>query len=112
MLTASIFLMTLILLILTIDKIFMPRKAKKAWQMMAIAYSFAIVFTIFPENLSRVAKIVGIGRGVDLILYIVSLLVVRELFLNRARQSTVERQLTLLTRQLAISQAKLLKRTD
>ena len=106
MLFASLFFAALMITILAIDRIFMPKKARKAWFLMAIVYSCAVIFTLFPDSLSRIAKMIGVGRGVDVVLYLVSIVVVREVFLSRARQSSLERQVTLLSREIAISQAK------
>jgi hypothetical protein len=108
MLIASFVFASFMIAVLAIDRIFMPKKARKAWTFMAVTYGFAVVFTLFPESLSQVAKVLGIGRGVDVVLYFVSIIVVREVFLNRSRQSSLERQVTCLARELALSNARLI----
>jgi hypothetical protein len=108
MLFASLIFATFMIGILAIDRIFMPKKSHKAWMFMAVTYSCAVVFTLFPEILSQVAQFIGIGRGVDVILYFVSIIVVREVFLNRSRQSQLERQVTCLSREIALSRAKII----
>jgi hypothetical protein len=92
--------------ILVVDRIFMPKRARRAWAIMAVTYAFALFFLLFPEVLVGIAGFFGIGRGVDLIIYFLIIIIVRELIMNRSRQSGLERQITLLTREIAISRAQ------
>jgi hypothetical protein len=105
---AAAFVLSVVVVILIVDKIFMPKHAKRAWQMMAFAYSFAIIFALFPGILTSIAEVLGIGRGVDVIIYCLSFILIREIFISRSRQNSSERQMTILTRQFAIFNAQLI----
>lgn len=61
---------------------------------------------VFPEIARRLAKLVGIGRGVDFVLYPLVILLVREALLSRRRRFQDEERLTELVRALAIERAR------
>jgi hypothetical protein len=73
--------------------------------MMAFVYSFAVIFAIFPDILTGIAVFIGIGRGVDVVIYGMSFILIREIFISRSRQNSTERQITILTRRFAILNA-------
>lgn len=79
----------------------------KAWKrliMLALAVA-AVVSILNPELTSTVANFVGVGRGTDLLLYLLTavfLYVVAGFYL---KFRDVERQLTVLARRLAIDEA-------
>ena len=65
-----------------------------------------LYFVWVPDHASRLAALVGIGRGVDLILYlwvVISLIVVLNLHLKLRAQMEV---ITVLARELAIANAR------
>jgi hypothetical protein len=65
-----------------------------------------LYFVWFPSHSTQLAELVGIGRGVDLILYIwvcISLIVLLNLHLKLRTQMEL---VTLLARQLAMSDAR------
>ena len=65
-----------------------------------------LYFVWIPDHASRLAALVGIGRGVDLILYlwvVISLIVVLNLHLKLRAQMEV---ITVLARELAIANAR------
>jgi small membrane protein len=71
-----------------------------------IAVTMGIFFTWMPELSNEFANYVGIGRGADLIFYIwivLSMLALASLFITFNKQ---ERQITHLTRALALHQAQ------
>jgi small membrane protein len=74
--------------------------------LLAVMAAFlALYFVWFPEHASRLATLVGIGRGVDLILYIwvvISLIMLLNLHLKLRAQMEL---ITLLTRKIAIDDA-------
>jgi len=72
----------------------------------AIAVAVGILFTWMPEFSNKVANYLGIGRGADLIFYIwivLSLLAFASLYITFNKQ---ERQITHLTRALALHHAQ------
>jgi hypothetical protein len=92
-----------LILLLLIDRVFMPKSARKAWALMAAFLGGAIVLALWPSLLERAAGWLGIGRPVDLVLYFTSAILVREMFLSRARSARTLRSITELARQQALA---------
>jgi hypothetical protein len=63
------------------------------------------VLILFPEIARRLAHAVGIGRGVDFVIYPVVIWLVRESLLTRRRRMEEEERLTELARAVAIERA-------
>jgi hypothetical protein len=64
------------------------------------------VLILFPEIARRLAHAVGIGRGVDFVIYPVVIWLVRESLLTRRRRREEEERLTELVRGIAIERAQ------
>lgn len=64
------------------------------------------VLILFPEIARRLAHAVGIGRGVDFVIYPVVIWLVREALLSRRRRREEEERLTELARAIAIERAR------
>lgn len=62
----------------------------------------AILSVIEPLLLTRIAQAVGVGRGTDLVLYLLFLLVLGFMASTYRRFREMERQVTVLTRRLAL----------
>lgn len=71
----------------------------------------AILAVLFPQWLTWLAHLVGVGRGTDLLLY--ALIVVFLVFVvtQFRRNVTLQRQLTILTRRIALIEAREEERT-
>ncbi|HET8615686.1 MAG TPA: DUF2304 domain-containing protein [Actinomycetales bacterium] len=67
----------------------------------------AIVSVLDPSLITTVARWVGVGRGTDLVLYLLFILVLGFMASTYRRFRDMERQLTLLTRRLALDEAML-----
>lgn len=63
------------------------------------------VLILFPEIARRLAHLVGIGRGVDFVIYPTVIWLVRESLLSRRRRREDEERLTELVRAIAIERA-------
>lgn len=63
-------------------------------------------FVLWPEASSRLAELVGVGRGVDVMLYLALLLVFYLLFKIFVKFEKIEREITLLARRDAIEDQK------
>ena len=68
-----------------------------------IAGGFAV---LFPEATDDIANFVGVGRGVDLITYVIEVLVLFVLLHYYTKFVDLQRQVTELTRELAILRAE------
>lgn len=61
---------------------------------------------MFPEETDKIANVVGVGRGVDLITYVVEVTVLFVLLHYYTKFVELQRQLTEVTRELAILRAE------
>jgi hypothetical protein len=64
------------------------------------------VLILFPEIARRLAHAVGIGRGVDFVIYPTVIWLVRESLLSRRRRREEEERLTELVRAIAVERAR------
>jgi hypothetical protein len=67
---------------------------------------FAGLTVLFPTVLTRVAHMVGVGRGADLLLYATVLVLLGFLALQEARTKNAEKRTTYLARRLALDEAE------
>jgi len=93
-------------LALLIDYIAFPKRARRAWLAMSLVFIVAGSLALFPEPLMLVADFLGVGRPVDVVLYVGLAIMTREFFLSRIRDRELHRELTTLTRELAIARAQ------
>lgn len=66
----------------------------------------AILSVLFPQWLSWVAQLVGVGRGTDLLLYALVVVFLVFVFTQYRRNTAIQRQLTLLARRVALLDAR------
>lgn len=95
-----------LLSLLAFDSIFLPNSARRTRRLLSVVFIGAGLAAMFPNVVSKLADIVGVGRGVDLVIYFVVVILVRELFLSRARFTQLDAQLTRLVRADAIRQVQ------
>ncbi len=69
-------------------------------------WSVAAVVVIFPELLSWVAFKLGVGRGVDLVLYLSLFIIVYTLFKMNIRLGKIEKDITRVVSRHAIENAR------
>lgn len=89
--------------------LFITRGAKQlaVRRLLVIAFALFAVFTVlFPGSLSRIANLVGVGRGADLLLYMTVLVLLGFLALQEARTKAAEKRTTYLARRLALDEAE------
>jgi hypothetical protein len=92
--------------ILVIDGIFLPRSSRRMLRLLAVLFAGAALVAIFQEPLFFLASRLGVGRPVDLVMYVVVVILVRELLLSRARFVQLESQVTTLARAEALRSAR------
>ena len=68
----------------------------------------AIVTVLFPELLTTIANALGVGRGSDLLLYGLTVVIIFQLFNNYAKDKHDQRRLVELSRKVAILEAQTL----
>ncbi|QNN81850.1 DUF2304 domain-containing protein [Brachybacterium sp. Z12] len=107
--TFIIQLLLVVGIVVIVGWLFMKRGAKQlaVRRLLIIAFAVFAVFTVlFPGALSRVANLVGVGRGADLLLYATVLVLLGFLALQEARTKAAEKRTTYLARRLAIDEAQ------
>jgi hypothetical protein len=105
MLASQIFLSTIILFILvkTIVNLRREKLIDKTFYWLWIGFWLLVLFLIhFTGILSSLAHLLGIGRGVDLAVYTSIILIFYLLFVFFNRIKKLEKQLTEITRNLAL----------
>lgn len=65
----------------------------------------AIASILFPQWLTWLAGLVGVGRGTDLLLYVLVVVFIVFIYTQRRKNLAVQRQFTLLTRRIALMDA-------
>ena len=96
-------------IVVIVGWLFMKRGAKQlaVRRLLVIAFAlFAVLTVLFPSMLSRVANLVGVGRGADLLLYATVLVLLGFLALQEARTKAAEKRTTYLARRLALDEAE------
>ncbi|MCL2465327.1 MAG: DUF2304 domain-containing protein [Micrococcales bacterium] len=73
-----------------------------------IAFAAAAAGAIlFPPALTRLARLLGVGRGTDLLLYVLVVTFIGSLAMQSRRAFEMSRRITLTTRRLAILEAEI-----
>lgn len=89
--------------------LFRTRGAKQlaVRRLLIIAFAlFAVVAVAFPSITTRVANLVGVGRGTDLLLYATVVVLLGFLALQEARTKNTEKRTTYLARRIALDEAE------
>lgn len=88
-----------------VDRLAFPKRAKRAWTLMALLFALGAGLALYPQPLEFLARQFGVGRPVDFLIYLALAVLIREFFLSRIRHRELARQITLLSREIAISNA-------
>lgn len=87
------------------DFVMLPRQSRMALKWMSALYLLILLFIWIPEPFIELSKIVGVGRPVDLLIYVSVLILLREFFLSRQKQHLANKQITKLAREIALIKA-------
>lgn len=71
-----------------------------------LVWAAAAIGIAFPDFVSQVARMIGIGRGADAVIYVVSLSFIATTFYFYSRYLRLQRQMTDLARYITIQEAK------
>lgn len=108
---AAVVLLALLAALLLHDYTSNERNARPLWlQVFVFLAGGALI--VYPEIARRLARFVGIGRGVDFVLYPLVIWLVRESLLTRRRRHEDEARMTDLVRALAIERAQQVTAAD
>ncbi len=102
---AALCLLALVVSLLFFDWITLKRRGRRMLMLETIAFAVGAFFIVFPDLATRLAHAVGIGRGVDFVLYPLVIWLVRESLVTRHLRWEESRRLTEVVRALAIHTA-------
>ena len=103
---AAAILLALVLGLFVYDAVTLRGPNKRALFVEALAFVVGGFFIAAPSRATALANAVGIGRGVDFLLYPIVIWLVRESLLTRRRRVDLEERLTELVRALALLEAR------
>jgi hypothetical protein len=103
---AAALLLALVSGLLFFDSATMRGRARRMLRIEAAVFAGGAFFIAVPDAATRIAHAVGIGRGVDFILYPLVIWLVRESLVNRRRRWEDAERLTRLVRAQAIAAAR------
>ncbi|MGM7697411.1 DUF2304 domain-containing protein [Microbacterium sp. A84] len=72
----------------------------------------AALSVLFPQWLTWLAKLIGVGRGTDLVLYGLVVVFLAFVYTQYRRNAVLQRQLTLLARKIALIEAESVEKDD
>ncbi|GAA4165536.1 hypothetical protein GCM10022286_28870 [Gryllotalpicola daejeonensis] len=72
---------------------------------LVIVLALAVLAVVFPNVLTTVAHLVGIGRGTDLLLYGLIVVFLGNALVMQRRSTYIEKQVTVLARRIALLEA-------
>jgi len=103
---ASLALLAFVFALVVFDAAALRGKNRRALLVEIAAFVTGAFFILFPDRATSLAHMVGIGRGVDFLLYPIVIWLVRESLLTRRRRLEDAERITQLTRALAIAEAR------
>ncbi len=106
---ATVALLALVAGLLVFDLVTVRGNNRRALLIEAVALTAGAFFIAFPDRATSLAHAAGIGRGVDVLLYPLIILLVREALLTRRRLHEDGERLTQVVRALAIVEARTLE---
>lgn len=109
---AAVALLALVVGLLLFDWATLRGHARRMLVVEAVVFAAGAFFIAVPDAATRIAHAVGIGRGVDFILYPLVIWLVRESLVNRRRRWEDTARLTELVRAHAITGARELPREE
>ncbi|GAA3927362.1 DUF2304 domain-containing protein [Microbacterium soli] len=65
----------------------------------------AVLSILFPQGLTWLARLVGVGRGTDLVLYALVTIFLSVVYSQHRKNVALQRNITLLTRRMAVNEA-------
>jgi hypothetical protein len=103
---AAVVLLSLVLGLVVFDWITSRGKNRRGLFLEIAAFLAGAFFIAFPHRATDLAHLVGIGRGVDFLLYPIVIWLVRESLLSRRRRLEDGEKITQLVRALAVAEAR------
>lgn len=96
----------LLLVVLELVALVRGRERRRFVAMRLLVWTVAAVAVGLPDTTSSVARVLGIGRGTDLVVYLFLLAFIATSFFFYSRYTLLQRQITELVRREAIREAE------
>ncbi len=103
--TASLFLLAVLAALFAVDVVTLRKNGRRVLLIEAAAFLAGGVVIAFPQTTQWMASVVGIGRGVDLVVYLSVVWLVREAILMRHARIIEGERFTQLVRAIAVDKA-------
>jgi len=103
--SASLFVLALLSAVVVFDAVTLGKSGRRVLWLQVLAFVVGGIFITVPNAAQRAADLVGIGRGVDLLLYLIVIWLVREAFHLRHARLVESERLTELARVIATRDA-------
>jgi hypothetical protein len=103
---AAAALLVLVAGLIVFDWTTLRGKNRRALLLELAAFVVGAFFIVFPDRATALAHLVGIGRGVDFLLYPLVIWLVRESLLSRRLRQEETERLTQMARAIAIAGAR------
>jgi hypothetical protein len=103
---AAVALLVLVFGLVVFDWATLRGKNRRALLLEMTAFVAGAFFIAFPERATTLAHMVGIGRGVDFLLYPLVIWLVRESLLTRRLRQEQSEKMTQMARAIAIAEAR------
>ncbi len=103
---AAVALLVLVFGLVVFDWATLRGKNRRALLLELAAFVVGAFFIAFPERATALAHMVGIGRGVDFLLYPLVIWLVRESLLTRRLRQEDSERMTQMARAIAIAEAR------
>lgn len=103
---AGFALLALVAVLFVFDFMTLRKKNRRALLLEAAVFVAGAFFIAFPHRATSLAHAMGIGRGVDFLVYPIVIWLVRESLLTRRRRLEDAERLTQVVRALAIVEAR------
>ncbi len=91
-----------VLVLLAIDRVFLPNTARRTRLLLTVVFVSVAVLALFQKPMFAIAEALGVGRPVDLIVYVSVVLLFRELLVTRERFHRLEKRVVVLARAQAL----------
>lgn len=102
---ASIALLSLVFGLVLFDVLTFSGRNRRALLLEIVVFLAGAFFVVFPVRATALAHLVGIGRGVDFLIYPIVIWLTRESLLNRRQRLEDGERIADLTRALALATA-------
>ncbi len=106
---AALALVALLVVLFAVDLV-RHGKSRRLLAVQGVVFATGAVLIVYPEIATRLAHAVGIGRGVDFVIYPLVIWLVRESLLTRRRRRDDEARFTELVRAVAIERVRPIER--